>query len=203
MKSLWQKQPNLNKFELISKKVINLDKLIKKWHIFGAIFIMLLGSVMHFLFQWTGSWAPVGAIAAVNESVWEHLKLAYWPLMFYSLIEYWYVKDKANNYLIAKFIAAYSIPLMTVVFFYSYTTLLGIESLAADIISFFIFIIIGQYFSYIIMKREPISKKFSAIALIAIILLGILFVLFTYLPPLIPLFQDGETGLYGIVEHLH
>ncbi len=179
-----------------------MDKVLRNWQLFGAIFIMILGSVMHFLFEWSGSWPPVGAIAAVNESVWEHLKLAYWPLVFYSLVEYRYVKDKANNYFIAKFAAAYSIPLMTVIFFYSYTTLLGIESLAADIISFFIFIIIGQGLSYIIMKRKPISNQFSTLALILIICFGVIFVLFTYFPPHIPLFQDGNTGSYGIMEHL-
>ena len=176
-----------------------MDTAVKNWHIFGALFIIILGSLLHFVFEWTGYWAPIGSVAAVNESVWEHLKLAYWPLVFYSLIEYRYIKDKANNLFIAKALAAFTIPALTVVFFYSYTTLFGIESLAADIISFFIFIIIGQYISYRIMTAAPISDQFSAIGLIFIITMGVIFILFTYFPPLLPIFQDGETGVYGIV----
>jgi hypothetical protein len=40
------------------------------------------------------------------------------------------------------------------------------------------------------------------VSLVAIIILGIIFVVFTYLPPEIPLFEDPETGLYGIVSNL-
>ncbi|MCW4022413.1 MAG: DUF6512 family protein [archaeon] len=36
----------------------------------------------------------VGAFSAVNESVWEHLKLGFWPLILYTAIEYWKIKNK-------------------------------------------------------------------------------------------------------------
>lgn len=176
---------------------------VLKWQVLGAHFIFLLGSLMHFVFEWTGYWAPIGSIAAVNESVWEHLKLAYWPLIFYSLFEYRYIKDKANNIFMAKGVTAFSIPIMTVVFFYSYTTIFGLESLAVDIISFYLFILIGQFLGYKIMTSRQVSKQFSLISLISIIFLGILFIVFTYFPPLLPIFQDSETGLYGIIMHLH
>jgi hypothetical protein len=174
-----------------------------KWQIVGGHFIFLMGSLLHFVFEWTGYWAPVGVIAAVNESVWEHLKLSYWPLILYSLIEYRYIKDKANNIIIAKTGVAFLVPVMTVLFFYSYTTIFGIELLAVDIISFYIFILIGQILSYKIMGFRQISKRISWIAIISFISLGIVYMLFTYFPPLLPIFQDSETGLYGIVKHVH
>jgi hypothetical protein len=46
---------------------------ILNWQIFGIFFILIIGSMLHFLFEWSGYLLPVGAIAAVNESVWEHL----------------------------------------------------------------------------------------------------------------------------------
>ena len=49
---------------------------ILKWELYGILVLSLLGTVMHFVFDWSGQSAPVGAFAAVNESVWEHLKLA-------------------------------------------------------------------------------------------------------------------------------
>jgi len=45
--------------------------------IWSAIIIGLVGSLLHFLFDWLGQWPPIGLISAVNESVWEHTKLAF------------------------------------------------------------------------------------------------------------------------------
>ena len=59
---------------------------ILRWELVGIIVISILGSVLHFVFEWSGNWAPVGVIAAVNESVWEHFKIAFWPALFYAHI---------------------------------------------------------------------------------------------------------------------
>ena len=48
-------------------------KSILLWELAGIIFIVVLGSVLHFAFEWSGRWTPIAPIAAVNESVWEHL----------------------------------------------------------------------------------------------------------------------------------
>jgi hypothetical protein len=50
---------------------------ILKWEIIGIVFIVLAGGLLHFVFEWSGSWRPLAIIAAVNESTWEHLKLAF------------------------------------------------------------------------------------------------------------------------------
>lgn len=42
----------------------------------GIPFIVILGSLLHFAFAWSGYWIPVALVAAVNESAWEQLKLA-------------------------------------------------------------------------------------------------------------------------------
>ena len=176
---------------------------ILKWEIIGAQFIFILGSIFHFLFEWSGYWAPIGAIVPVNESVWEHLKLSYWPLIIFSLIEYRYIKDKAKNIVIAKTGASFLIPTLTVLFFYAYNAIFGVESLIVDIVSFYIFILIGQLISYKIMSSRELSKSFSWIALILFISLGIIYAIFTYFTPLLPIFQDSGTGVYGIGIHMH
>src|SRR6056297_1692189 len=52
----------------------------------GAVFIILVGSTLHFVFDWTGGWRPAALFAAVNESIWEHLKLAFWPGLAWALL---------------------------------------------------------------------------------------------------------------------
>ena len=50
----------------------------------GAVFMVVLGSALHFLFDLAGGWPTLALIAAVNESIWEHLKLAFWPGLFWA-----------------------------------------------------------------------------------------------------------------------
>jgi hypothetical protein len=170
------------------------------WQLFGAIFIILLGSFLHFLFELTGNWAPIGAIAAVNESVWEHLKLGYFPLIIFALIEYKFIKKNFKQFIVAIASSAIVIPLIIVVFFYSYTTILGEDSLFLDILSFIIAIFAGQYVAYRVLLIEQVRSGYAVLALVIVIAFGISFVLFTYFPPELPIFQDPVTSGYGIVN---
>lgn len=61
---------------------------IFRWEIAGAVLISLAGSLFHFVFEFFNKWPPLALIAAVNESTWEHLKLAFWPALVYALIEW-------------------------------------------------------------------------------------------------------------------
>ncbi|MFX0202676.1 MAG: DUF6512 family protein, partial [Candidatus Hodarchaeota archaeon] len=64
-----------------------MNKTILRWELVGFIVIFIIGSMLHFVFELFNKWSPIGLIAAVNESVWEHLKLAFWPAVAYSGIE--------------------------------------------------------------------------------------------------------------------
>jgi len=154
---------------------------------------------MHFVFDWSGQSAPVGAIAAVNESVWEHLKIAYWPTLFYSIIEYKFLKKITNNYYLAKAACIFITPIVIVTVFYTYTSILGYDILAIDILSFVLGIALGQIASYKLLTSQNLPKHIETIGLILAIVYGICFVVFTYYPPHISIFRDAETGQYGIV----
>jgi hypothetical protein len=173
---------------------------IFKWELIGMIFIILVGSLFHFVFELSGNFPPVGAIAAVNESVWEHLKLGYWPLVFFSIIEYKFLKDKAKNIGLAKLLAAITIILTIIIIFYSYTAILGEDILIIDILSFVIAIIVGQIVSYKVLSSSQFSNWINLISWTLFIILGVLFVVFTYFPPELFLFEDPLTGLYGIID---
>jgi hypothetical protein len=175
-----------------------MNKKVLIWEIIGIIFITLLGSFMHFLFELTGSWPPIGAIAAVNESVWEHLKLGYWPLIIFALIEYKIIKEEVNNFALAKFVGSLLIISVIIIFFYSYTAILGEDLLVLDIFSFILSIVFAQLVSYKILTIKKFNNSVSVISLIGLVILGFLFILFTYFPPQISLFQDAGTGGYGI-----
>lgn len=167
----------------------------------GVVFIIILGSMLHFTFEWSGRQVIAGIFSAVNESVWEHLKLGFWPAIAFSLIEFKYLRKLANNFLLAKAVGIYLIPAIIIVIFYSYTTILGESILAIDILTFIIAVIVGQTVSYKLLTEKILPPKLAGISLIALFLLGLAFLLFTFYPPEFPLFQDPVTGEYGIVSH--
>ena len=177
---------------------------IFRWEMWGILFIVLLGSLLHFTFEFSGGWRPLGIISAVNESVWEHLKLAFWPALFWTIFEWLRLRrpkrDTRPNFLLAKAIGAYTMPVVIVVIFYSYTAFTGESILAVDLTSFVIAIVIGQSLSYKLWHSWNSAKSLIWLGL-AMFTIGILlFAIFTFYPPHVGLFQDSPTGAYGILS---
>jgi hypothetical protein len=164
------------------------------------VLIILLGSMLHFTFEGSGNQPIVGVFSAVNESVWEHLKIAFWPALFYSIFEYRYLYKKSNNFLSAKTLGIFSIMIIIPAIFYSYTIFFE-ENLVIDIGSFILAIIIGQLISYRLLTYKKLARTFELISLFALVILALAFVVFTFYPPQVQLFQDPNTGEYGIINH--
>jgi hypothetical protein len=170
------------------------------YELVGMIFIIILGSVLHFTFEWSGNQPLVGLFSAINESVWEHLKLAFWPALLFALIEYPILKEVVNNFAFAKTIGVYLMVIMIPVIFYSYTAVTGKSIFVIDISSFIVAVIVGQLSSYKLLKYRKLAGNFNKVSLIALVLLGLTFVLFTFYPPQLPIFKDPITGKSGLPE---
>jgi len=169
-------------------------KSILRWELVGIGVIIVLGSLLHFAFDWSGRWPPVGSIAAVNESVWEHLKLGFWPALAYAIAEYKYLKRVANNFPFAKTAGIYLIPITIVVLYYSYTAILGRGRLVVDILILVVAVITGQLVSYELLVIAPLAERLNRLSPIALVLLGLSFILFAFHAPLLPIFRDSVTG---------
>jgi hypothetical protein len=176
-----------------------MKKSILRWELGGIAFIVVVGSLLHFVFEWSGRAIPIAPIAAVNESVWEHLKLGFWPALVYAAWEYSRFGKSANNFHFAKTIGIYLIPIIIVVLYYVYTAILGHGLLIVDIAIFVVAVIVGQLVSYKLLMASPLPTRLNRFAPIALVVLAILFVLFTFHPPRFALFRDPVTGGYGIV----
>ena len=109
-----------------------MNKYTLKWELVGIVFIVIVGGALHFVFDLSGAWRPLALIAAVNESVWEHLKLGFWPALIYFLIEYHYIRKSSSNVLFAKVIGIFLIPVTITILFYAYTAFIE-DMLAADL----------------------------------------------------------------------
>ena len=56
--------------------------------IIGAVFTIITGTLLHFVYEWSGESLFVGIFSPINESVWEHLKLLFFPMSVWILIGY-------------------------------------------------------------------------------------------------------------------
>ena len=63
------------------------------WQLFGFAVTSLVGTILHFLYDLTGGSVLVSPFSGVNESTWEHMKLLFWPMFIYAVIQRFFAKD--------------------------------------------------------------------------------------------------------------
>lgn len=184
-----------------STKEIKIGKL-EKAQIGVVIASIIIGTLLHFTYKWSGGNVFVASFSAVNESVWEHLKLVFFPMIVAAIVEYFFVKEIAHNYIEAKTVGIFTAICFIVVTFFTYTGILGTNFLVVDILIFIISILLGEWISYKLMKRENESDRKTKI--LAIIIMGFLLICFivcTYITPRVNLFRDPVSGDYGIIKN--
>ena len=64
-----------------------MKKSISYRQMMGFLFTSVLGTFLHFLFDLTGGSLPAALVSAVNESIWEHMKLLFYPMVLFALVE--------------------------------------------------------------------------------------------------------------------
>ncbi len=170
---------------------------IFKWEMIGIPLIFIAGALMHFVFEWSGELAAIGIFAPVNESVWEHFKLGFWPTCIFAAIEWIFLRRQINNYITAKAVALYVIPITIGLIFYGYTAILGEEILAIDILSFLVAVALAQFVSYKVLTASKLPKFISSNSMVFSILLAVALAIFSFYPLNWHIFLDSR-GFYGI-----
>ncbi len=175
------------------------DKRALVLEVIGTLFIIFLGTALHFTFAASGNNPIVGSFSAVNESVWEHLKMPFWASIFWLLITTFLLRKNVSNFFSAKAVGLILMLIIIPVVFYTYTAFTK-EILAVDIATFMIAVVIGQAVSFSLYKKEttPRTKWFETAGLATIIALSVIFVVLTFYPPHLPIFLDTEACSYGI-----
>lgn len=174
-------------------------KKIKKYQIWAVLFTIIVGSLLHFSYDWSGNSNIVALYSAVNESTWEHLKLIFFPMLIFAIIQYFLLGNNKNNYIEAKYIGVLAGMLFIVTAFYTYTGVIGSTYFLIDILIFILAVIIAEYIAYKIMLKPDITNRFTQVlSILCIILIAIMFFVYTFIPPQIGLFLDPITNTYGI-----
>ena len=162
----------------------------------------LLGSVLHFLFDWTKHNRFVALFSAVNESYWEHIKIAIWPVFLLQTVLFSLGGYQIPSFIPAATIAMYSIPVSMVGLVFLYKAITKHNILWLDISIFFVCVAIAQ--SIFVLILGQLSPTTGTVVMSSLFLLGLVvaFLLFTFRPPNEPdVFVDPINKLYGLGAH--
>lgn len=160
------------------------------------IAVIIFGTLLHYLYQISKENKLVALISAVNESVWEHLKLSFFSIIIIGIFEYLLFKNETNNFWTSKMIASIFAMSFTIITFYTYYGIIGKDNLFLDISIFIIGIVVSEILSYKVMQSTNLNIEFYS--KIILLIISLFFGIFTFNPPRIPLFQDPVTKKYGI-----
>lgn len=167
------------------------------WQMGGFSFTALGGTLLHYLYDWTDRSVFIAPFSGVNESTFEHMKLLFWPMFLFALVErrffsgdesFWCVK------LVGAFTGLTAIPVL----FYTYNGAIGKSPDWLNISFFFIAAAVAFIVETRLLKkyRPPcVNSRFCFWVLCA---MGFLFAVLTFWPPQVGLFEDPLTGKYGI-----
>lgn len=165
---------------------------LKSIHTFGAIFVLVFGTLLHFTWEWFGKSNAAAVFSAVNESTWEHLKLIFFPFVLFSAIEYIIYGKQVKCFFTIKFQAVLLGMFTIVVAFYTYTGILGTNYLLLDIGTFVLGVLASYNYSYKSFERglKSCQKGSELVSFIGIIALITAFVIFTFYPPNLGIFKS-------------
>lgn len=167
------------------------------WQFAGFAVTSLGGTLLHFLYDWTNQSILIAIFSGVNESTWEHMKLLFFPMFIFALIQFRFFKEDENFWCI-KLAGIITGLFLIPVLFYTYNGVFGKSPDWINIAIFFISAAATFILETRLFKKDSLPCKSPRLAFVFICLIGILFAVFTFTPPQIPLFQDPLTGTYGI-----
>lgn len=160
------------------------------WQAVGFAAVTFVGTILHFLYDWTGGSILVAPFSGVNESTWEHMKLLFWPLFLFALVQLLFFKGQENYWCVK--LAGIVLGLVLIpVLFYTYNGVFGKSPDWINIAVFYITALMVFLFEWWAFKNDHLQCKYPRFAVAVICLIGVLFVMFTFIPPQIPLEYAG------------
>ena len=164
----------------------------------GYTTVVVLGTILHFIYGWTKGAIFVAPFSAVNESTWEHMKIFFFPALFFTIFQSFFFKDVDGFWLIklkGTLLGMILIPLI----FYTYNGAIGKSPDWFNIAIFFI--ASGLCFLYegiLIRNQKQYNKNLTKLSIMLFCIIGLAFVLFTFETPELAIFLDPIYQSYGI-----
>ena len=168
--------------------------------IVGVIIISVVGTIFHFTYDWSHKNKILAIFSAVNESTWEHIKIALTATFLYSLID-GAMFGQNPNYFVAKLVSLLIIIFFIPIIFYGYTAISKRPILPIDILSFYVVIFASQIVAWWILSLPALPFAAIYVGTVGTTMIFGLYLLGTLMPVKNFLFKDPITKRYGLRGH--
>ena len=169
------------------------------WELGGFLFTAAAGTLLHFVYEWSGGSVLTAAFSAVNESTWEHMKLLFFPMFLFSVVQVCALGKNYPNFLAVRAVSTLTGLLLIPVLFYTYTGVLGFHIMWADIAVFYLADLGAFALDFRLRHRGRFTSLWQQIlGLVVLWALAFCFVWCTFRPLPIALWRDPVTGQSGI-----
>ena len=167
------------------------------WGLFGFAVTTLLGTLLHFLYDLTDKAMWTAAFSGVNESTWEHMKLLFWPMFIFAIVQSFFFKGYESFWCIKLRGILLGLVLIPIVF-YTYNGVIGKSPDWVNISIFFICAATAYVYESKQLKSENARCASPKTYFLMLCFIAMLFVVFTFKTPHLAIFEDPLSKTYGI-----
>ena len=170
---------------------------VKLWSLWGFAVTAIGGTLLHFLYDWLGEAPWIAPFSGVNESTWEHMKLLFWPMLLFTIVQSFFFRDRPD-FLCAKLRGMLLGLTLIPVLFYTYNGVIGKSPDWINIAIFFVSAAAVYIYETRLLGSEKQIGQSPWPAAAMLVGIALLFVVFTFVTPKLGIFRDPLTGSYGI-----
>ena len=167
------------------------------WQLMGFSVTSLAGTILHFLYEWLGESIWIAPLSGVNESTWEYMKLLFWPMFIFAIVQSFFFRDRKDFWCVKLCGTLLGLVLIPVLF-YTYNGVIGKSPDWLNIAIFFISGAVAYIVETKLFRTQERHCRSPKAAIVALAFIALLFVIFTFFTPEIGIFKDPLTGTYGI-----
>ena len=174
-----------------------MKKQLGLWQLWGFAVTSIVGTLLHFLYDWLGGATWIAPFSGVNESTWEHMKLLFWPMFIYAIIQSFFFKDVKNFWCIKSRGILLGLILIPIIF-YTYNGVIGKSPDWINITIFFVAAAISYIYETRLYNNTDTVCLSPKLSFSILCIIALLFVVFTFRTPKIEIFRDPLTKSFGI-----
>lgn len=166
------------------------------WQLFGFAITSLLGTLLHFLYEWLGGAKWIAPFSAVNESTFEHMKLLFWPMLLFAVAESFFFREREDFWCVKLRGILLGLILIPVLF-YTYNGVIGKSPDFVNIAIFFVSAAASYLYETRLFRKACLPCGSPRLAVAVLLAIAVSFIAFTFYTPKLGIFLDPLTGSYG------
>ena len=167
------------------------------WQFLGFAVTAFGGTILHFLYDWLGEAIWVAPFSGVNESTWEHMKLLFWPMLIFTVVQSFFFKKRKDFWCVKLRGMLLGLSLIPILF-YTYNGAVGKSPDWLNITIFFVSAAVTFLYETRLFNENRLVCRSPKISIVLLSTIALLFVVFTFITPQIGIFRDPITGTFGI-----